>query len=179
MILYLTIHEHLMKIIKSAADLHFKSRTESASMVGSPATGSRAPVIVTTLPTFIPLREPFLPSLSMKRVPKVRDSKWLRSVRTVHVKSAEPHAVLTVIVLPCNETTLALRKSTSPLFAICISSGHRGVLPSGGAAGATPSAAARCGGNEKRNAKSESAKKAPPATTAVDLYRSKSMNTLY
>ena len=179
MILYLTIHEHLMKVTKCPAGPHFKSRTESASMVGSPAVGSRAPVIVTTLPTFTPPREPFLPSLSIKRVPKVRFSKWLRSVRTVHVKSAEPHAVLTTIVLPCSETTLALRKSTNPLLAMCISSGRRGVLPSGGTAGSTPSAAALCGGNEKRNAKRESAKKAPPATTATDLYRSKSMNTLY
>src|SRR3989344_6242390 len=152
-----------MKFIKCPAGHYFKSRTESASIVGSPADGSRAPVIVTTLPSFTAPSEPFLPSRSIKRVPKLRDSKWLRLVRTVHVKSAEPHAVLAIIVLPCSETTLALRKSTSPLLAICISSGRRGVLPSGGIADTTPSAAALCGGNENRNAKSERAKNAPPA----------------
>src|SRR3989338_7615183 len=104
MILYLTVHEHLMKIIKCPAGHHFKSRTESASIVGSPADGSRAPVIVTTLPSFTAPREPFLPSRSMKRVPKLRVSKWLRSVRTVHVKSAEPHAVLTIIIFPYTQT---------------------------------------------------------------------------
>src|SRR3990167_1676227 len=160
-----------------AAGTHSKSLTESASTVGSPAVESRAPVMVTSIPGCTDPSEPFLPSRSSMRVPKLRASKWLELVRTVHLKSAEPHAVLTTRVVPLTETTLALRNNTSPLLAICISSGRRCLLAATALAAATFScASAVCGGKENKKKKSEKAKNADPAITAKDLYHSKSMH---
>src|SRR3989344_1884577 len=164
--------------MNSTAGTHSKSLTESASIVGSCAIESRAPFMVTSIPGRTDPSEPFLPSRSSIRVPKSRDSNRLALVRTVHLKSAEPHAVRAVMVLPSTETTFALRKSTSPLLAICISSGRR-CLPAAVLAASTPScASAVCGGKENKKIKSEKAKNADPTTTERDLYRFKSIKSM-
>ena len=150
-------------------------------ITGSCAAGSSAPVMVTLSPSCMFANELFLPSRLRKRVPKSRVSKRVALVCTVQVKSDEPHAVLTVRVLPLIDTTRALRRSISPLLAIWISSGHR-LLPVAAAAAAgmeaeanagRPSAAALCAGREKKNAASEKAKKTALAnnSTAMRLAR--------
>src|SRR3989344_1365321 len=165
--------------MNSTAGTHSKSLTVSASIVGTSAVESRVPVMVTSIPGCTDPSESFLPSRSRTRVPKLRVSKWLTLVRTVQVKPAEPHVVRTIMTLPSTETTLALRKSTSPLLAICISSGRRWPLAAAALAVATLScASAVCGGNENRKAKSEKAKNADPTITAKDLYRFKSIKLM-
>jgi len=145
-------------------------------ITGSCAAGSSAPVMVTLSPSCMFASELFLPSRLRKRVPKSRVSKRVAFVSTVHVKFDEPHAVLTVMVLPLTDTTRALRRSISPLLAIWISSGHR-LLPvaaagADAAAGAkVPPAAALCAGRDKKNADSAKAKKAL-LTNSKDAARS-------